>query len=110
MKNRPGTTLSLSMPQKALELRLIKADIREESLGRYFCALFIYPDQSLWKNRLHLPWRNRLAGFLPLSTPHLSPGKESPKRFKTAYRHRFQLNDSMFAIFPDEGKVMALRI
>ena len=55
IKNRPGTTLSLPMPQKALEWRLIKADVREESLGINFCALFIYPDERLWKNRLHFP-------------------------------------------------------
>ena len=42
MKNRPGTTPSLAMPQKALELRFIEADIREELLGMNFCALFIY--------------------------------------------------------------------
>ena len=39
IKNRSGTTLSLPMPQKALEWRLIKADIREESLGMNFCAI-----------------------------------------------------------------------
>ena len=41
-EKRPGITLNLPMPQKALDLRLIKADIREELLGMYFCALFIY--------------------------------------------------------------------
>ena len=43
------------MPQKALELRFIEADIRAELLGTYLCALSIYPDKSSWKNRLHLP-------------------------------------------------------
>ena len=33
--NRPGTTLSLSRPQKALELQFIEADIRAELLGTY---------------------------------------------------------------------------
>ena len=55
IKSCPGTTLSLPMPQKALEWQLIKADVREESLGMNFCALFIYPGQSSWKNRLHFP-------------------------------------------------------
>ena len=55
MKNRSGTTLSPPMPQRALELRSIEADIRDALLGTYVCALSIYPDKSLRKNRLDLP-------------------------------------------------------
>ena len=42
MKNCPGTTLSLPMPHKALELQFIEADIREELLDMYLCALSNY--------------------------------------------------------------------
>ena len=45
------------MSHKALELRFIEADIREELLGTlpYLFALSIHPDKSSWKNSLHLP-------------------------------------------------------
>ena len=64
MKNRSGTTLSLPMPQRALELRSIEADIREALLGTYLCALSIYPDKSSRKNRLHLPLLGEPTGGL----------------------------------------------
>ena len=78
MTNRPGTALSLPMPPKALEFRFIEADIREELLGMYLCALSIYPDESSWKNRLHF---SLLAladsiGSLSSTLPALIPRKE----------------------------------
>lgn len=75
MKNCPGTTLtgSLLMPQKALELRFIEADIREELLDCIFLS-----------NVSGVDWRASL-----LSRPRTYPRKGLSQMIQTRLQTPF---------------------